>query len=64
MRKLLIHLAGEPVAQRWSDEVKQRIRTSRVNGTNALVKVMGSLPTPPKVLIAASAMGVLRRARR
>lgn len=53
----VIHLAGEPVAQRWSPEVKERIRTSRVNGTNALVKVLGSLPVRPKVLIAASAIG-------
>ncbi len=27
------HLAGEPVAQRWNDEVKQKIRDSRVIGT-------------------------------
>ncbi len=53
----VIHLAGEPVAQRWTPEVKERIRTSRVNGTNALVKVMGTLAAPPKVLIAASAIG-------
>ena len=33
----IIHLAGEPVAQRWSDDVKRRIRDSRVNGTRRLV---------------------------
>ena len=29
----VIHLSGEPVAQRWNDEVKRRIRESRVTGT-------------------------------
>ena len=29
----VIHLAGEPVAQRWSNDVKRRIRESRVTGT-------------------------------
>src|SRR3954453_20795658 len=27
---VVVHLAGEPVAQRWSDSVKQLIRDSRV----------------------------------
>ena len=29
----VIHLAGEPVAQRWTPEAKKRIRGSRVDGT-------------------------------
>src|SRR6202035_4947378 len=33
----IVHLVGEPVAQRWSPDVKQRIRTSRVDGTRNLV---------------------------
>ena len=28
----VIHLAGEPVAQRWTAEAKRRIRESRVDG--------------------------------
>ena len=35
----VIHLLGEPVAQRWSDAVKQEIRDSRVLGTRNLVAV-------------------------
>src|SRR4051795_3635765 len=31
------HLAGESVAQRWSEAAKQRIRASRVEGTRNLV---------------------------
>src|SRR5438045_2200573 len=32
----VIHLAGETVAQRWTREVKRRIRVSRVEGTRLL----------------------------
>ena len=54
----IIHLAGEPVAQRWSDDVKRRIRESRVNGTRRLVDaIAASKDHKPKVLIAASAIG-------
>lgn len=34
----IIHLAGENVAQRWSDAAKQRILESRVKGTELLVE--------------------------
>ena len=36
-RAVVVHLAGEPVAQRWSDEVKARIHSSRELGTRNLV---------------------------
>ena len=36
-RDAVIHLAGEPVAQRWNDDVKRRIRESRETGTRNLV---------------------------
>jgi uncharacterized protein (TIGR01777 family) len=53
----VIHLAGEPVAQRWSAEVKRGIRESRVAGTRNLVAALAKLPTEPRVLISASAIG-------
>jgi len=53
----VIHLAGEPVAQRWSEDVKQRIRDSRVTGTRNLVQALSKLPTRPQALICASAIG-------
>lgn len=54
----IIHLAGEPVAQRWSDDVKRRIRESRVNGTRRLVDaIAASKDHKPKVLVSASAIG-------
>jgi uncharacterized protein len=53
----IIHLAGEPVAQRWTPEVKQRIRESRVTGTSNLVRALAKLPQAPRTLVSASAMG-------
>ncbi|MFN7932664.1 MAG: TIGR01777 family oxidoreductase [Bryobacteraceae bacterium] len=53
----IIHLAGEPVAQRWTPAVKQRIRTSRVDGTQALLGAIAQLPVKPQTFIAASAIG-------
>jgi uncharacterized protein (TIGR01777 family) len=53
----VIHLAGEPVAQRWSADVKQRIRDSRVIGTRNLVQALAKLQSRPATLICASAVG-------
>jgi uncharacterized protein len=53
----IVHLAGEPVAQRWTGEVKERIYNSRVDGTRKLVSAIGELQHKPAVLIAASAVG-------
>ena len=53
----VIHLAGEPVAQRWSAEVRERIRSSRVDGTRNLVQALARLPQRPATLVCASAVG-------
>jgi hypothetical protein len=53
----VVHLAGEPVAQRWTAAAKARIRASRVQGTRLLSEALARLPTPPRVLVAASAIG-------
>lgn len=53
----VVHLAGEPVAQRWNEEVKRRIRDSRVLGTRRLVDVIGRVQHKPRALICASAIG-------
>lgn len=53
----VIHLAGEPIAQRWSEETKRRIRESRETGTRNLVQAMAKLATPPATLISSSAIG-------
>jgi uncharacterized protein (TIGR01777 family) len=51
----VIHLAGEPVAQRWTAAARKRIRASRVEGTRALVDAFRA--RPPRVLVSASAVG-------
>lgn len=53
----IIHLAGEPLAQRWTPEVRRRIRDSRVIGTRHLVHALGLIDRRPQVLISASAVG-------
>lgn len=53
----VVHLAGEPVAQRWTEAVQQRIRESRVQGTRNLVSGMGRMRRKPEVLVCASAVG-------
>ncbi len=53
----VIHLAGEPVAQRWTADVKRRIRESREVGTRNLVQAFSKLSNPPQALVCASAVG-------
>lgn len=53
----VVHLAGEPVAHRWNDELKRRIRDSRVLGTRRLVDAIGRVQHKPKALVCASAIG-------
>ena len=53
----VVHLAGETVTGRWTEEKMQSIRDSRVLGTANLVKAMVRLETRPQVLISASAIG-------
>lgn len=54
----VVHLAGEPIAPgRWSVAKKQRIRSSRVEGTLALCQALARLDCPPKTLVSASAIG-------
>ncbi|HYI95862.1 MAG TPA: TIGR01777 family oxidoreductase [Bryobacteraceae bacterium] len=53
----IVHLAGEPIAQKWNPEVKAKIRDSRVNGTRKLVESIAKQSRRPQVLISASAIG-------
>jgi uncharacterized protein (TIGR01777 family) len=54
---VVISLAGEPVAQRWTAAAKQRISDSRVQGTARLVEALSRFPQPPH-LLSASATGI------
>lgn len=57
-RDAVVHLAGENVAQRWSDAAKERIRSSRVEGTRNLVAGLRAADPRPGVLVASSAVGI------
>ena len=54
----IVHLAGENIAGRWTDEKKRRLMESRVDGTKNIVETIGKLKNKPKVLLNASAIGV------
>jgi uncharacterized protein (TIGR01777 family) len=53
----VVHLAGEPVAGRWTEEKKKAIRASREEGTRRLVDALGAAPARPAALISSSAIG-------
>ena len=55
----VIHLLGEPIAQRWTQSAKDRIRDSRVLSTRMLVAGLLALPDDqrPAVLVSQSATG-------
>src|SRR5262245_46865205 len=53
----IVHLAGEPIAQRWTADVKRRIVSSRVDSTNLLVAGLGKVQQRPQVFVCASAVG-------
>jgi uncharacterized protein (TIGR01777 family) len=53
----VVHLLGEPVAQRWSDDAKREIRDSRVLSTRNLVAALRDVTARPGVLVSQSASG-------
>lgn len=56
--EVIIHLAGEPIADgKWSEAKKKRIRESRVDATHSLCETLAKLPVPPRVMLSASAVG-------
>src|SRR3989338_11121366 len=53
----VINLAGEPIARRWAEKQKEKIASSRIDTTRALVTVIGKVKEKPKFLINGSAVG-------
>lgn len=53
----VIHLAGENILGRWTDAKRKAIHDSRVRATEFLCKSLVALPTKPKALLCASAIG-------
>ncbi|PRP65981.1 TIGR01777 family oxidoreductase [Nonlabens agnitus] len=54
----IIHLAGESVFQRWTDEAKERIMSSRINSTQLLINALADNDHQVKHAITASAIGI------
>ncbi len=59
----VVHLLGEPLAQRWSDAAKREIRDSRVLGTANLVRGLAAAEPRPGVLVSQSGEGIYPRGR-
>ena len=54
----LIHLAGASIAGgRWNASRKQLLRSSRIDATRHLIGALAKLQRPPRVIVAASAIG-------
>ena len=53
----VINLAGEPIVGRWTQQKKERLRTSRIVASALLVAALEKLKRPPALYIAASAVG-------
>ena len=49
---VVFHLAGEPIAQRWSSAAKNRIINSRVNGTRLLAETIARSQNLPSLICA------------
>jgi uncharacterized protein (TIGR01777 family) len=54
----IVHLGGENVAARWTQQRKLKIRESRISGTRLISQTLARLSTGPKLLISASAIGI------
>lgn len=53
----VVHLAGESVVGRWTDDKKKAIRVSRVQGMRNLAAALARAEAKPRVLVCASAIG-------
>jgi uncharacterized protein len=60
-RDAVVHLAGENVAQRWTDASRRAIRDTRETGTRNLVAGLRAARPGPDVLVSASAVGYYGR---
>jgi uncharacterized protein (TIGR01777 family) len=53
----VVHLAGESVASRWTNDKRAKIRDSRVTGTRTLAQALAKATKQPRVLVTSSAIG-------
>lgn len=53
----VVHLLGEKINQRWTDEAKKKILETRRTGTHNLVGAIAGLERKPSVFVSQSAVG-------
>lgn len=53
----VFHLAGAPIAHRWTKKYRKKLFSSRCRDTWLLSQVLSRLYSPPKTVISASAIG-------
>lgn len=54
----VVHLSGENIGQRWTAEVRRKLRESRVRSTRLLAAAIASLENRPRVMIVAGGVGI------
>ena len=53
----VVNLIGEPLSQRWTEDAKRRIRSSRIDATRNLVQGIQAAGDGPRVMVSQSAVG-------
>lgn len=53
----IVHLAGAPIARRWTTEHKREIRESRLRGTELIARAVAAMEVKPRVVLSGSAVG-------
>ncbi|CUS94552.1 hypothetical protein JGI14_10916 [Candidatus Kryptonium thompsonii] len=55
---VLINLIGETISQRWTEKVKEKLRSSRIDSTRKIVEAFSKVDSLGKTFISASAIGI------
>lgn len=53
----VVHLAGEPIGKRFTEEHKRKVLDSRVKGTRAIATALAGMVNGPRTLVSSSAIG-------
>jgi hypothetical protein len=55
---VVINFLGETISQRWTQKVKERLRSSRIDSTRKIAEAFSKVDSNGKVFISASATGI------
>jgi len=56
--QIVINLAGANIINRWSEEYKKLLYSSRIDTTSKIVNAINNIQNKPKILISTSAVGI------